>query len=321
MADQSAWELFLSASVPRHVEGRPGHFVENVPPDVAFEINEAVVALTTATLLLGGRLVFGGHPSITPLVAQTVFDFLDYRPREAMGAEEGARDLISRLLTSEQKATSLSDCLPELPKADRPIVVYQSKIFEDVLIDDVMQLEDSGVAEVIMTPIQIEGRSVEVDIFQLEELRTNHTILGDSLRYMRTRMVERQNLVAMVALGGLQGVVDEAKAFAQHHRARPVYSMVGTGGATRYLQAESEIIGLVLADHRYLIGLIESQEGERPEGDHWDIPPTDLVATKDGSSPLPMTPYSLIMPLIVEDALSRSSFGSFPHSSDDRDFI
>lgn len=54
--------VFLSASFP---SGRRG---EEVRPFDAAAIADAVTAVVRAVLVNGGRLLFGGHPTITPLV-------------------------------------------------------------------------------------------------------------------------------------------------------------------------------------------------------------------------------------------------------------
>lgn len=54
--------VFLSASFPSGERG------EGFQPFDAGEIAEAVTAIVRAVLASGGKLVFGGHPTITPLV-------------------------------------------------------------------------------------------------------------------------------------------------------------------------------------------------------------------------------------------------------------
>ena len=54
--------VFLSASFPSGERG------EKVRPFDASAIADAVAAIVRAVLLNGGKLLFGGHPTITPLV-------------------------------------------------------------------------------------------------------------------------------------------------------------------------------------------------------------------------------------------------------------
>src|SRR5580698_2066592 len=84
--------VFLSGSVPN----RPGFDkVEEAP----FLIEQAVVSLARAVFAEGGRLVFGAHPSISPLVASVASEY--------------------RLAGS--------------PDEIRPVIVYQSEAFTEVL--------------------------------------------------------------------------------------------------------------------------------------------------------------------------------------------
>jgi SLOG cluster3 family len=77
--------IFLSASVPyeRGLSGKPGaserkslqtrnkHYLDNAEPA---RVRSAVIALTRATLMRNARLVFGAHPSISPMVLAAARD-------------------------------------------------------------------------------------------------------------------------------------------------------------------------------------------------------------------------------------------------------
>jgi len=67
-------EILLSGSVPVHREGRSRAFADQTPPDADRHVAEAVRGIAAATFDAEARLVFGGHPSITPLVAQVAAD-------------------------------------------------------------------------------------------------------------------------------------------------------------------------------------------------------------------------------------------------------
>ena len=62
MTSLAGRHVFLSASFP---SGKRG---EDVSPFDASGIADAVTAIVRAVLLNGGKLLFGGHPTITPLV-------------------------------------------------------------------------------------------------------------------------------------------------------------------------------------------------------------------------------------------------------------
>jgi hypothetical protein len=99
--------IFLSASIPsgdratRHVEARPG--------DVA----DAVVAIVRGVLTGRGRLVFGGHPTISPLVLM-------------VAAEHSTRD-------------------------PSRVMIYQSRLFASLVTDETLRLEREGYATIRWT--------------------------------------------------------------------------------------------------------------------------------------------------------------------------
>ncbi|MGK7898482.1 MAG: hypothetical protein AB4372_33920, partial [Xenococcus sp. (in: cyanobacteria)] len=54
--------IFLSASFPRKDREKDKEFFREYSPD---DITDAVNALVRAVLSAGGKLIFGGHPTIT----------------------------------------------------------------------------------------------------------------------------------------------------------------------------------------------------------------------------------------------------------------
>src|ERR1035437_9481047 len=99
--------IFLSASIPsgeratQSVEARPG--------DVA----DAVVAIARGVLTGRGRLVFGGHPTISPLVL-------------IVAAECSTRD-------------------------PSRVMIYQSRLFASQVTDETLRLEREGYATIRWT--------------------------------------------------------------------------------------------------------------------------------------------------------------------------
>lgn len=57
--------VFLSASLPKALQGTPR----------ALDLQGFLVAFVRGLLAAGGRLIFGGHPSVTPLVQRVASDF------------------------------------------------------------------------------------------------------------------------------------------------------------------------------------------------------------------------------------------------------
>ncbi len=97
--------IFLAASFPSGERG--ARFV----PHNAAEIADAVTALARAILVSGGRLVFGGHPTITPLVFSVASEH----------ARQGA------------------------------VEVYQSRWFEHEIAPETRRLEELGFGRILWT--------------------------------------------------------------------------------------------------------------------------------------------------------------------------
>lgn len=84
--------IFLSASVPT-----PDRGFERIE-DAAFEIEQAVISLARSIFSAGGTLVFGGHPSISPLVAMVAGE---YQPAFLAESGEGERAPLTTIYQSE----------------------------------------------------------------------------------------------------------------------------------------------------------------------------------------------------------------------------
>ena len=80
--------VFLSASVP----SKERSAVYRRVADTAVSIEEAVVAVARAVFAAGGELVFGAHPSISPLVASVLGEyFVPEAPATGENAESRPR--------------------------------------------------------------------------------------------------------------------------------------------------------------------------------------------------------------------------------------
>ncbi len=157
--------VFLSASVPAPNRG----FAR--PPDAAFVVEQAVVGLARAVFAEGGRLVFGAHPSISPLVASVATEY-----RQASAAD-----------------------------GPRPVVIYQSRAFEEVLPNETWDLYRFGFADLLWTDAEGGEHYQPGDAASLQ--------CPLSLRAMRTRMIKEQKPIAMVIAGGMDGVLEESRCF------------------------------------------------------------------------------------------------------------
>lgn len=106
MADLGSRPVLLSASFPSGSRG-----IAFQPYD-ADAVADAVTALVAAVLAANGRIVFGGHPTITPLVLR-------------MAADHGVQQTVE---------------------------VYQSDEFRDLITEPTRELERLGFGTIVSTP-------------------------------------------------------------------------------------------------------------------------------------------------------------------------
>ena len=106
MTSLSGAHIFLSASFPSGERGR------EVEPYDASAIADAVTAVVRAVLLSEGSLLFGGHPTITPLVLM-------------IGSELGVQNSVD---------------------------IFQSRWFDQQVTEETISLAESGVGEIHWTP-------------------------------------------------------------------------------------------------------------------------------------------------------------------------
>ena len=205
--------VFLSASVPN----REGF---KKVPDAPFLIEQAVVSLARGVFSEGGQIVFGAHPSISPLVASVASEY--------------------RLAGS--------------PDEIKPVVIYQSEAFTEVLPKDTSDMFRFGFAELIWT----EARGGEKYILKEPASRS----CPQSLRHMRERMIRETKPRIMVVVGGMEGVFEEVDLFSDfwmHNtellRDKPkppplLYVATSTGGAAARVPEETrfEVLKELLTD-------------------------------------------------------------------------
>jgi len=195
--------LFLSASFPsfkRHPEFR-------TTTDTA-EISNAVVSLAKAVFQADGGLVFGGHPTITPLLLSV------------------ARDLFLNPPTTP-------DARPRWSPANGPrLLAYQSHVFDFIRPKEIGEL--AGLQEGL-------GRIVETEIQNDEpQPRSQVEVRPDlqkfSLEHMRLRMLTDPDVqpVAAIYIGGMQGIHDEFQL--AHSRVTRRYVIAAPGGAAASLE-------------------------------------------------------------------------------------
>jgi hypothetical protein len=236
--------VFLSASVPY----RDLHIYRK-PESVHLDIEEAVVSLARAVFAEDGRLVFGGHPSISPLVASVA---ADYYPATFRAGET----------------------------AEPPVAIYQSLCYAGHIPDTTQLLRTMGFANIVWTEPVGGERYVE---------GAPGRQCVQSVFHMRDRMLREKDPLAMVAVGGMDGVEDEAARFAAlGTRPRPVYAFKSTWGAAAVL-AEKRPMGVIVAE------------------EHWPALMPETVRNTARFRDRPMVPYPLLMQQLVgEIALLKS---------------
>lgn len=154
--------IFLSASVP--IVGR-GHYHETANPFlIQCAVREFVIAVIRTH-----QIVWGGHPSITPMIWSICEDLsVDY---------------------------------------SQSVALYQSRFFDDRFPD-----ENQRFGNVVFTDAVTGDREA-------------------SLLHMRETMLTREDLVAAVFIGGMEGVEIELDMFQRLHPSALVLPVPAPGGA------------------------------------------------------------------------------------------
>jgi len=195
--------VFLSASVPV----RPGFPRMS---GAAIEVEEAVVSFTRAVLREEGTVVFGAHPSISPLVASVATEYLVPHLRTGAAPEV--------------------ESLPEQKRTGPGVVIYQSHAFDGYLPDHTWEMYRMGYADLIWCGAR--------DGEKFDPKKSGAQCPG-SLRYMRERMFAREAPAAMIAIGGMEGVFEEANMFLDStgpvNGSFRLYLFESTGGAAQLL--------------------------------------------------------------------------------------
>jgi SLOG cluster3 family len=152
----------------------------------ALEITDAVVSLARVFLSAGAQLVTAAHPTIAPL--------LMYVAAELPAARQGK------------------------------IVIYQSRLFADVLPPATQRFQEAEIGQFKWTPAA-PGETPEPG---------NWT---KSLRNMREKMFDRHAPAAAIFVGGMSGIAEEWKLFHESFPDRPRYPLGRPGGEARKLRA------------------------------------------------------------------------------------
>lgn len=181
--------IFLSASFPY------GERANNFPEANPFEITGAVVALARSVFGAKGKLVFGGHPTISPLVLSVGRDFTLFC------AEQGV-------------------------KLDLPLVhIYQSEYFHKDIPNETLQLEKEGIGKIIWVESEIASREQSLLKMRVKMLCEPKPIAGVFIGGM-DGVCDIQNP---------QNNADEFHLFTKYCTGKPLYPIGSTGGASHAL--------------------------------------------------------------------------------------
>lgn len=258
--------IFLSASIPvrpdfRRISG------------AAVEIEEAVISFARAVLREDGIIVFGAHPSISPLVSSVATEYL-----------------APRIHTDEPPEV---ESIGVAKRSGPGVVIYQSHAYDGYLPDKTWEMFRLGYADLVWC------RSQGGEHFDPERKEVQ---CPRSLEFMRKQMFRKESPSAMVAIAGMEGVIDEAKLFLDDKREQnalglnsPVYLMETTGGAAERLAQETWPSWLWPPPHR-----VESEWKQNVPGSV-----VESASRPDPRAPRDFVPYPLIAQWLVQQIAKK----------------
>ena len=194
----SGKSILLSASFPSKDRDRKFYDTSDVD-----EIYQAIVSFVRAIFAAGGRVLFGGHPTISPLVLMVAEEYI---PSNAQ-------------LRNELKE-----------KKQLPVSIYQSKAFGEFIPEATLSLCKWGLGEIIWT------ESTEKPVFVSTNVLDPNSV-RESLLIMRNDMLKK-NPVAAIFIGGMEGVLEESALFKKNYPEKTMYFIGAPGGAAKILASE-----------------------------------------------------------------------------------
>jgi|SRR5690606_8461427 len=199
---QKMKSIFLSASIP--LPERDAKYYDTA--DIV-AIRDAVIALTTL-VLPHHRIVWGGHPSITPLI----YYVMEKTIKNKVEREDG----FTKKSLEDQERIIFHRTQEEISSHVR---LYQSKFFEKFFPEDNNKFRNIEFTDII------------------EDDRDK------SLLHMRERMLGESEFSAAVFIGGMEGIdgdkekniEGEYKMFVDRHPSAFLLPIASTGGATKII--------------------------------------------------------------------------------------
>jgi len=116
---------------------------------------------------------------------------------------------------------------PPAERQEKRVIIFQSDIFRDSVPSATLELANWEAGELLWTAQQ--GDPTWPDHGR-----------AASLLHMRELMVQSPSLLAAVFIGGMEGVVDESRLFAQYNWGKLRYAIGSTGSASAELLATDE---------------------------------------------------------------------------------
>lgn len=187
--------IFLSASIP--TDKRDERFIKI--KNAQIQIEEAVIGLSRNIFSENGKIIFGGHPSISPLVAMVAMEYDINKDNENISQNENVK---------------------------KRITIFQSKAYEAVIPKETTSLYDLGYSDIIWT----DAKGGEEFNPKIQKTSQCH----ESLEFMRREML-KCDIDAMVCIGGMEGVELEFAIFRELHPKKPIFILKSTGGASKFL--------------------------------------------------------------------------------------
>ncbi|RRT86400.1 SLOG domain-containing protein [Empedobacter falsenii] len=181
--------IFLSASIPLP-ERHPKYY------DTAdiIAIRDSVIALASI-VIDKHRIIWGGHPSITPLINFVIERTVQYR------IDKSANNMSSE----EQREYLFQEIKREI---QNHVIIYQSEFFRDKFPEDNDKFEN-----IVFTD--------------------NKGDIHSSIQEMRQRMLSENEFAAAVFIGGMDGIEVEYKMFKEFHPKALILPIASTGAATK----------------------------------------------------------------------------------------
>jgi hypothetical protein len=267
--DYNSFSVLLSASVPSKKRSKKYQEEYTKIANAQMQIEEAVIALCRNIFSAGGNIVFGGHPSISPLVVMVATEFsLDSEAENIKRAEHSTI---------------------------KPVTIFQSRAYEDSIREASPQLFAMGHSNRVWTEAQ-NGEKYIPEI-------TDTPQCTQSLRYMRDVMI-RRDIDAMVCMGGMEGVEQEFEMFRDYHREKPVFLLESTGGATKILAEKysgEENVRLVEKTIKYKTSIEDYRQREEQQ--------TSKGYEDNRGPGFELIPYSYITAVIVKEIMTKGGRG------------